>query len=191
MDLNDALEVIVSSKKIGQWMTVVDHYLRDPVGARDAEAIPEAHRLILPILEKCRRNQQAFLELLRALRTSHPGAKDKVLSSLLQRVHERVTEEHKRRRARRAASRLIRQRTSRHTGPLTARQVEPAARQIEQAWNAALLQTMRAMCQIHPRHELSLEEVTQLTTEFWGFVEDEIERGPVPLWGADIHLGED
>jgi len=186
MKLTDALEAIVSSKEIGRWMVIADDYLSAPAKAHDVEAVPESHRLILPILEKCRRDEGAFLKLLQALRTSHPGGQDKALEELLHRVQARV---HRRSRARRAAAMLVRERITNRGSPMTARHVEPIARQVETAWNAGLVQTMRGLCQVHPRHALNLEECAQAQTEFFTFVDHELDSGTVPLWGAAINLG--
>lgn len=190
MHLNDALETIVSSRKVGEWMAIADHYLRNPANARDVDAMPEPHRLLLPILDKCGRDQRAFLRLLQSLRTSHPGASDKVLEALLQRVGERITEGHKRRLARRAAARFIRERIGSRTGAPPARQVESVARQLAAAWNLGFVQTMRDLCRVHPRHELELEEFTQFNLEFWNFVECGIEHGSIPIWGVAVNVGD-
>jgi hypothetical protein len=83
---------------------------------------------------------------------------------------------------------LIRARSGGARRPLRGSVVEPTARQIERAWDAALIQTLRAMCNIHPRHELGLEEFDQLHTEFWMFIDDELTNGRVPLRGAPINI---
>lgn len=96
--------------------------------------------------------------------------------------------EQRRARSRRAPAILIRASSGGARRSLRGSVVEPTARQIERAWDEALIQTLRAMCRVHSRHELGLEEFDQLHTEFWMFVDDEVTNGRVPLWGAQINI---
>ena len=187
-----ALEQIVSSGRVGQWMTTADDYLRAPSGVPSMDSLPKAHRFLAPIIERSHGNERAFLRLLESLRASPQGAADDQLGSLIERVKQRVAQsERKRARSRRAAAILIRADSRGGRVSMRGSVVEPTARQIERAWDAGLIKTLRGVCQVHPRHGLDLHEMEHLHTEFWTFVADEVTSGRVPLWGAQINIPRD
>jgi hypothetical protein len=189
MSLNEALERIISSGRVGQWMTTADGYLRAPSGVPDVDSLPKAHRLLAPVIERCRASDRALLRLLESLRASPQGAADDQLGMLIEQVNQRIAQaDRKRARSRRAAAILIRADARGGRVSLRGSVVEPTARQIEQAWDAGLVKTLRGVCHVHPRRALDLHEMEQLHTEFWAFVEDEVTNGRVPLWGAQINI---
>ena len=181
MDLRETTSYLLRLPDIGAWLKLADKYITAYNSMPEHFVLPVQHALLKPIIEAFAKDGSAFTTYIHALRDATEGVARDELHALYRTVSVRVLQTVRRTRLRKATLLLLPQ-----LEPLLGRDIgyddqQRVAKFLEQCWGAMRMAAMSEQREQQQSKRLNTGDRTVLLENFWKNLDQQLDRGEVPM----------